>query len=437
MKRHLWLPILLAGGCVLRAATLEVGPGKPYARIEAANEDARPGDVIIVHARPDNRPYEKVAVQVTRPKLTFRAAPAAGSRTVPLSGKSGEYSGRGKIPRAIFQFNPGADGGVLQGFELFGARNATHNGAGVRIHRANDVTVRNCRIHHNDMGIMSNGDGTPRSGVNQLIEHCHIHHNGSHEDPGYNHNLYLGGTSVTLRFNRIHHSLTGHNIKSRAHHTRVLYCHVHHSANRELDLVESADTERPHSHAVLMGNVIEKDPACKGNRAVVHFGREKNRKRPGTLFMLHNTVITPFVSPVLELSSPDVKAVWIANHLSAGNREKKGQRLVIARKGGRVSNLSGRHNAVGAGFTDVNKTSLTDTLELPPQQGPRFRRHKQGLPLPVSPFPAAPTPPNIDLPPFPGEKGDPDPPLTWEIAPSSGKRKRTKTTRPTLGAHAL
>jgi hypothetical protein len=50
----------------------------------------------------------------------------------------------------------------LEGFELNGAHNATHNGAAVRINQANGVTIRDCLIHHSDMGIMSNGDGTPR-----------------------------------------------------------------------------------------------------------------------------------------------------------------------------------------------------------------------------------------------------------------------------------
>ena len=167
--------------------------------------------------------------------------PALGSQWVKLSGKGGDQSGRGSRPRAIFQFNDTANHCVLEGFELFGAHNASHNGSGVRINQASYVTVRNCSIHDNDMGIMSNGDGTTNAAANQRIECCVIHHNGDLGDPGYNHNLYLGGTSVTVRFCEIHSSLTGQNFKSRAHFNRIEYCYVHDSANRDFDLVDSRD----------------------------------------------------------------------------------------------------------------------------------------------------------------------------------------------------
>ena len=150
------------------------------------------------------------------------------------------------MPRAIFQFNPEATGCRLEGFELSGAHNESHNGAGVRINQADHVTIHDCSIHDNDMGIMSNGNGSLASAVDQRIEHCAIHHNGDLARPGYNHNLYLGGTSVTLRFCEVAHSLTGHNVKSRAHYTRVEYCFVHDSANREFDLVDAAESRQVH-----------------------------------------------------------------------------------------------------------------------------------------------------------------------------------------------
>lgn len=81
---------------------------------------------------------------------------------------------------------------------MSGAHNKSQNGAGVRINQANHVTIRNCNIHHNDAGIMSNGDVNTGTGLNQRIEYCAIHHNGDLARPGWNHNLYLGGTSVRL-----------------------------------------------------------------------------------------------------------------------------------------------------------------------------------------------------------------------------------------------
>ena len=236
--------------------------------------------------------------------LTFRAVPRKGDRWVAVSGKGFDYSGAGSTPRAIFQFNPGADNCALEGFELFGAHNESHNGAGVRINQANHIAVRNCSIHNNDMGVMSNGDGSLDKGLDQQFERCEIHHNGDPGQPGYNHNLYLGGASVVLRFCEVHDSLTGHNVKSRAHHTRIEFCYIHHSANRECDLVDAAETALPKSHAVLLGNIIVKDPHCKGNRAVIHFGQDGGKQHDGTLHLAFNTIVTPFLSPVVELSAP-------------------------------------------------------------------------------------------------------------------------------------
>ncbi|MFO1489760.1 MAG: right-handed parallel beta-helix repeat-containing protein [Kiritimatiellia bacterium] len=315
------------------AAEWTVGAGGTHARIEEAVGAAAPGDVILVHPQAGNQAYQKVALAVNTPRLTIKAAGGAGER-IPLNGAGGDYSGRGPVPRAIVQFNPGADGCVLEGFELLGAHNESHNGAGVRINQADDVTIRSCDIHHNDMGIMSNGDAAQGAAGNQLIENCLVHHNGDPQEPGQNHNLYLGGTSVVLRGCDVHSSLTGHNVKSRAHRTLVTACYIHDSANRELDLVDGkGDTTAPGSDAVLAGNIIVKNPECPGNRAVIHFGQDGGHEHDGTLYLIHNTIVTPFVSPVVQLSAPKARAQLFNNIVWDGGRHRNGQVLVSAGKG--------------------------------------------------------------------------------------------------------
>lgn len=337
-------------------ATLEVGPGKPYQRIEAALAKARPGDTVLVHPLGDGKAYEKTAAAVRMPKLTIKAARAAGAKRVPISGKGFDYSGRGSTPRAIFQFDRQAQGCTLEGFELFGAHNESHNGAGVRINQANQVTISYCEIHGNDMGIMSGGDGSGKSAVDQRIEFCQIHHNGDFAHPGYNHNLYLGGGSVWMRFCEVHHSLTGHNFKSRAHQNVIECCFIHDSANRELDLVDAAETALPESHAVLVGNIIAKDPQSRGNRAVLHFGQDGGKDHAGTLYMALNTLVTPFIAPVVELSAPNAKAELVGNlivgpeALGGGRGDRVKQKVVEARAGASLDNLQGTHNLLGAGF---------------------------------------------------------------------------------------
>ena len=257
--------------------------------------------------------------------LTIRGVPGTGQAVRHHQRKRIRlWQGKAGTPRAIFQFNLGTDNCTLEGFELLGAHNSSHNGTGVRINQANHAAIRNCKIHNNDMGIMSNGDGTLATAVDQRIEECRIYRNGDPTEPGYNHNLYLGGTSVTLRFCEIHHSLTGHNVKSRAHCTRVEYCYVHHAANREFDLVDAAETARPQSDAVLLGNIIAKDPKCSGNRTVIHFGMDGGKPHNGTLYLAFNTIVTPFIAPVVELSTPGAKSRLLGNVVSCGDTRQGG-----------------------------------------------------------------------------------------------------------------
>lgn len=433
--------VLIFGACAA-AATLEVGPGKRFARIEQANAKAADGDVILVHPREGHKAYEKVAVYVRGKNITFRAAAAKGKQRVKISGKGFDYSGRGSTPRAIFQFNRGTDGCTLEGFELFGAHNSSHNGAGVRINQANHVTIRNCEIHHNDMGIMSNGDGTTKAGAAQRIEHCLIHHNGDFAHPGYNHNLYLGGTSVTLSFCEIHSSLTGHNVKSRAHHTRVEYSYIHHSSNREFDLVDAADTERAGSHAVLVGNIIVKDPKCKGNRAVIHFGRDGRKGHDGTIYLAHNTIVTPFITPVVNLSTPKAKAHLTGNIVSDGGANQRGQKIVAVRNGAKLTNVTGTHNWFARNFTlsrgtglfrdDKNAFGKNPAAAFADPAAHDYRLKSQvarafatGLPIE-----------QIKLPAVPGAaKGTQESPLAWQYRHPGGKEARPAAKKLTLGAY--
>jgi hypothetical protein len=378
--------VFLCATTLARAAELAVGPQQPYAQIADALAKAQPGDVIAVHPLPGSEPYAQVALNITRPRLTLKAA---GGRVV-LSGRGGDQGGRGAAPRAIVQFSPGADGGVLEGFELTGAHNSSHNGAGVRINQANDVTIRDCVIHHNDMGIMSNGDGTPSTGLRQLIENCLIHANGDPAEPGYNHNLYLGGTSVTLVGCEVHGSLTGHNVKSRAHRTTVLACYIHDSANREFDLVDAqGDTTVPGSDAVLAGNLIVKARNCAGNRGVIHFGQDGGKEHDGTLYLVHNTIVTPFVAPVVTLSSGKVRAQFFNNIVWSGGVRQRGQQLVSAAK--QTDAVHGAHNLLGSEFSEIpglehtifTQADIALWFKNPAQNDYRLRVHcAMGLPLP-------------------------------------------------------
>ena len=324
---------------------LAVGPGRDYDTIEAAYADAQAVDAILVYPREDNAPYESPALLVEKESIAFIGVGAPAGERVRLSGEGFNYSGVGSTPRAIFQFNPGSSGGLLAGFELYEAHNDSYNGAGVRVNQANGITVRNCEIHDCDMGMMSNGNGTQEVSENQVVEYCEVHHNGNWEHPGYNHNFYLGGTSVTLRGCEVYQCLTGHNVKSRAHFNRIEYCYIHHSANRELDLVDAAgDTDAAGSHSVLIGNLIVKDPEVAGNHQVVHFGQDGGNDHIGDVWLIHNTIVTPFISPIVRLSAPSAGAVYYNNIIWDEASGQLGQQLVETGGGAQLGSVSGGYN---------------------------------------------------------------------------------------------
>jgi len=348
------IPVIVCVSCVwLRADVLTVGEGKQYATIEDATAAAGVGDTIEVYPAVDDGVYHRPAVYVTKGGLRFVGKAPGGGRIV-LDGDGFNYSGVGSTPRAIFQINRGADGVVIEGFELRNARNDSYNGAGVRINQANGVTVRRCSIHHNQMGIMSNGSEAGPA-ADQLIEFCALYENGAPEDPGYNHNLYLGGRSVTMQFCEVRDAVTGHNVKSRAHFNLFQYNYVHDSANREFDLVDAAETDAPNSNAVLIGNFIVKKDPIDGNTNVIHFGRDGGHGHNGTVFISNNTIVTPHYGPVIMLSAAKARA-RLVNNVIFNNRQNGPQlyRLVNINDP-RV--IEGDHNWLSAGY-DASDTAL-------------------------------------------------------------------------------
>lgn len=333
---------------------LEVGPNKAYSRIESAVQAAKNGDTIRVFPDPSN--YARTAVMVTK-KLKIVSAV---STRIQIDGSDFEYSGSGKVPRAIFQIEPEASGTVISGFDLSGAHNLSFNGAGIRIQAANQVQIDNCSIHDNDMGIMSNGSRNKSwIGRGQRISYSSIFRNGSLKDPGYNHNLYLGGDSVKLFRCDIHHSLTGHNLKSRAHFLMVEECYIHDAANREIDLPEAEETKVTNSNVVIISSRIVKDPNCTGNRGVIHFGQEKP-SRVGTLYLFNNVIVSPYASPFIlvtsDLCSLDIKGnVFISSNQARAtlwSGTSPGQKAIV------------ESNGFSAAFANVGPKN---TIAIPPK----------------------------------------------------------------------
>ena len=136
---------------------------------------------------------------------------------------------------------------------------------------------------------------------------------------------------------------------------------MHHSANREFDLVDAAETARPQSDAVLLGNIIVKDPKCSGNHTTIHFGQDGGKPHNGTLYLAFNTVVTPFISPVVELSTAGAKARLLGNvvgtSIMVGGTRQAGQKVAGVRGGAAMQNIGGESNWFCGDFS-VRETGL-------------------------------------------------------------------------------
>ena len=286
-------------------SALEVGPGKTHGTIEEAWVAATAGDTIRVYPKAGGAAYRQVALLLrSKQNITISADTTGGARVM-LDGEGYSYSGSLPVPRAMFQFDPGSDGSVVENFEIRNCHNDSCNGAGFRINQANGITVRNCHVHHCDMGIMSNGSVADNSASDQLVENSVFNDNGNDLHAGFNHNFYVGGTSIVIRGCEVFNATTGHNIKSRAHLTIVEGCYVHDSPNREFDFVDAAgNTDAAGSHALISGCTIVKANPITGNKAVIHFGQDGGSDHTGTLHILSCTILTPYTSAVVDLSAP-------------------------------------------------------------------------------------------------------------------------------------
>jgi hypothetical protein len=266
------------------AATYQVGSGKPYTTL-AGLPALAPGDVVEVGSGTYHEVKRWTASGTSGAPITIRGVGA----TRPVIDADGlDVSGSLPHPRAVFQVE--GSWVVIENFELKNARNGD-NGSGVRITgsggTADHVTIRGCRIHDCDMGIMSGlCDRT-------LIESCEVDHNGTALYSGYSHNFYLGGGATTVTGCWIHDSLYGQNVKSRGHYTELLYNWIADSQDGEVGLVDEAETATPNSNALVVGNVLISKNRGSGwnSERFIMFGSDSGGAHSGTMYAFNNTCI--------------------------------------------------------------------------------------------------------------------------------------------------
>ncbi|HEX2675008.1 MAG TPA: right-handed parallel beta-helix repeat-containing protein, partial [Polyangiales bacterium] len=264
------------------ADTLEVGAGKTYATPCEAVAAAQPHDEIVVTP---GTYTDSCELGVTG--LVLRGE--GGQPKIDLSGTEhpAQYKGIYVVTAADV---------TIENLELTGAHISDANGtnaAGIRVEAPN-LTVRHCKIHDNQNGILGGTTGA------LTIEHTELAHNALGDgcnQGGCTHNVYVANIdALYFRFNWTHDLATdtpdkGHLLKSRAKASYIEYNRISGE-----DGFDSYELDLPNGGlAVIVGNVIEKGPHA-GNSILLSWGEEGASNPDSRVFLVANTFVNDFGS---------------------------------------------------------------------------------------------------------------------------------------------
>jgi len=285
------LSLLLASSSAAR--TLEVGPERALRAPSDAARIARDGDTILI----DAGTYAGDVAEWRASGLVIRAA----GGPVVLRADGASIDGRG------IWFTRGRDT-TVEGITFVGATGPYGNGSGIR-HHGVGLTVRYCRFLDNEMGLLT----WNRPGDEVLVEFSVFARSGP--GPRHNHNVYIGNAaSFTMRGSYVHHAKVGHNVKSRAKVTRLLYNRIMDEGDGHssyaVDLPNGGD-------ALLLGNLVQQGPRTE-NVTLVSYGAEGIAHPVNRLRLVHNTLVNDHARRTFVRVHGLPSRVLLVNNLLAG-----------------------------------------------------------------------------------------------------------------------
>jgi len=183
------------------ADVIRVGPGERFTTSSAAAAHVRDGDVVeimpglysgdVVVWRQNNL----LIRGIDKPHIEANGAHVEGKGTWLIKGENT----------------------IIQGIEFSGAAVPDGNGAAIRLEGTN-LTLLDCYIHHNENGFLCGENASSQV----VFENCEFAYNGVGD--GYTHNMYIGPIGrFILKCSYVHHAIIGHNVKSRAKESYILY----------------------------------------------------------------------------------------------------------------------------------------------------------------------------------------------------------------------
>ena len=247
--------VLFVSARTAAAATIQVGPGDSYDKIEGAN----PGDeVVIAPGTYAFRVYLTKAGTAAAPIHIHAQDPANppvwDMGTTLVEDAPGSYTA-GDRGRGCWQLS-GGTGYVIEGIVFRHCRTSSDNSAGIRYYNGSSVTVRDCVFQDNDDGMTG---GTQDSTA--TVEYCEFDHNGNTaaSTSAPTHNLYIYGGTFTLRYSWVHDPAQAQNFHIRAHTALIESNWFARAASYEGDLMTDDDYAGGATFTqsiVLRGNVF-------------------------------------------------------------------------------------------------------------------------------------------------------------------------------------
>lgn len=278
------------------AAKLEVGPTRAIKLPSEAARLARDGDEVAI----DARLYRGDVAVWRQNRLTLRGVGG-------IAHLDAQYAAAEN--KAIWVLK-GADV-TVENVDFSRARSTSMNGAGIRFEGTN-LTVRNSRFHHNEMGILM-GDN-PRSQI--LIEGSEFYENTvDYRRYGrLGHNVYIGGVGrFTLRNSYVHDASIGHNVKSRALENYILYNRITDERNGSSYLIDLPNG----GNSYLVGNLLRKNAEADGP-VMIAYASEHNRENPRQgLYVASNTGVDDYAGGMF-VKNFSVAPAQLFNNLLVG-----------------------------------------------------------------------------------------------------------------------
>jgi hypothetical protein len=321
--------------------TYEVGPGKPYANLQAVASKLKAGDVVNVYG---GTPYSG-DIRLTK----------SGTSTKPIKIMGIAVNGvRPVLSGGTTTIEFAGDHYLFQGFDVTGGSSRCV------FHHADDITIHGAVIHDCPThGLL----GADEDSGSLTLENSEVYRCGSGDT---HHQIYMAtdetahpGAVFRMRYDYVHDGNGGNNVKSRAERNEIYYNWIEGAYYYEVELIgpDGQDESLAREDSDVVGNVLFQGYTTRSHYAV-RIGGDGTGQTWGRYRFLNNTIVMGNASTSAAFRAFDgIESVEL--HNNALSRQGGGAVSVLndgdaTWANGRV--VAGSNNWVTSGSTSVPST---------------------------------------------------------------------------------